>query len=82
MIFKESDLFNATCYIILDLLLEFIHLFKELLNEQNNPVLARIFQLIEKLQYNKSDVFVVCMHNLMKVIIDTLPQPLFWFAYF
>ena len=81
IIFKDHELFNPMCFIILDLLLEFIILFKDLLNRQDNSVLTRIFHIIQKLQDNRSTTFIVCMMNLMKVIIDTLAQPLFSYKF-
>ena len=77
-VFKGQQLFKPMSFIMMDMILDFITHFTNNLQTPNNEVLAKIFEVLQKLQANQSLDFMRGYYHLLNVITNLFAKPIFW----
>lgn len=81
-VFKDQLFYNPICFIIVDTVLHFITLFSNELQQPDCIELPHIFQLLQNLQYNQFEPFIIALYNLLTSISKLFSKPMFLFVFF
>jgi hypothetical protein len=65
------------CFIMVDIILDYITFFQKELLEPNNSELPRIFSVLQQLQHNESYEFIIALYNLLPAVTNLFSKPLF-----
>jgi hypothetical protein len=65
------------CFIMVDIILDYITFFQKELLEPNNSELPKIFLVLQQLQHNESMEFIIALYNLLPAVTNLFSKPLF-----
>ena len=80
-VFKGQQLSKPMSFIMMDMILDFVVHFKDTLVSPNNEVLAKIFDVLQKLQVNQSLEFMRGYYHLINVITKLFSKSIFWYVH-
>jgi hypothetical protein len=74
---KDRSLYDAFCFIVVDMILDYITRFQTQLQEPDNMELPQVFRVLQRLQYNQNVGFVVAFYNLLAAISNQFSRVIF-----
>lgn len=78
IIFKGHSLYTPLCFIMIDMILDYITTYETKLQQPNNIELPQIFAVLQQLQHNQTVGFVIALYNLLAAVSKLYSKPIFW----
>lgn len=77
---QNEELYNSMCFIVLDILLDFVTIFEREIATVGNPVISEIFAVIQKMQPNRNVGFVHCLYDFVWLVLTRYHHIIFAFV--
>ena len=78
---NDHTLYNPFCFIVMDMVLDYITRYQNQLLQPGNEELPQIFRVLQKLQHNQTVGFVIALYNLLAAITNLFSQVIFAYVY-
>jgi len=75
--FKEHSLYTPLCFIMVDMILDYITTYEKKLQEPTNTELPQIFAVLQELHHNQTVGFVVALYNLLAAVSKLFSKAIF-----